>query len=171
MGETQYDHFSTKMEKVSGEVAQLEQSDWTQNLYWGWLYAFQPLIEPKDSRYPAFMNTTAWTHKDLHTALGSWTELKHDTILYAKQVMAELGGGGPEEPIRGWVEPNPLAYARLKALAQMTQNGLQERDMLMQNPNIQGNLANLIEPCWISCSAFPSRSSMENKSAMMIIIN
>ena len=59
------------------------------------------MIEPKDSRYPAFMHNNAWTHKDLQTALGSWTELKHDTILYAKQVMAEMGGGGPEEPVRG----------------------------------------------------------------------
>jgi hypothetical protein len=81
--------------------------------------------------YPAFMQTQAWARKDLHTALGSWTELKHDTILYAKQVMAELGGGGPEEvPIHGYVEPNPEAYARLLALTRMTSTGLEERGLL-----------------------------------------
>jgi len=144
MGESDYPNFSTQMDKVQGEVAQLEQEDWTQNLYWAWLYAFHPLIEAKDNRYPPFMRNTAWTHKDLQTALGSWTELKHDTILYAKQVMAELGGGGPEEPVRGWVEPNPEAYARLKALAQMTYDGLQQRDMLMLYPQIEANLTNLI---------------------------
>ena len=42
------------------------------------------------------------------------------------------------------MEPNPEAYARLKALAQMTYNGLQERDMLMLYPQIQANLTNLI---------------------------
>jgi len=83
------------------------------------------LLAPKDSRYPAFMQTQAWTRKELHTALGSWTELKHDTILYAKQVIAEMGGGGPEvEPPHSFVEPNPEAYARLLALASMTRDGL-----------------------------------------------
>ena len=53
--------------------------------------------------------------------LSSWTELKHDTILYAKQVMAEMGGGPEEEPPKGYVEPNPEAYARLLALVEMTQ--------------------------------------------------
>ncbi len=49
----------------------------------------------KGGAYPPFMQTQAWTRKDLQTSLGSWTELKHDTILYAKQVMAEMGGGLP----------------------------------------------------------------------------
>jgi hypothetical protein len=43
--------------------------------------------------------------------LGSWAELKHDTILYAKQVYAELGGGGTARPspklAQGYVEPVP----------------------------------------------------------------
>ena len=77
------------------------------------------------------MQTEAWTRKDLQTALGSWTELKHDTILYAKQVMAEMGGGGGnEQPPHGNVEPNPEAYARLLALAQMTYDGLDSRSLL-----------------------------------------
>jgi hypothetical protein len=81
--------------------------------------------------------------KDLHTALASWTELKHDTILYAKQVMAEMGGGGPSEPPHGYVEPNPEAYARLRALAMMTRSGLSDRNLLSQTTG--GNLDNLID--------------------------
>ncbi|PIZ25544.1 MAG: hypothetical protein COY47_05340, partial [Chloroflexi bacterium CG_4_10_14_0_8_um_filter_57_5] len=84
-----------------------------------------------------------WARKDLQTALSSWTELKHDTILYAKQVMAELGGGGAEQPPHGYVEPNPEAYARLLALAQMTENGLQARSLL--SDLTKRNLDNLIE--------------------------
>ena len=49
-----------------------------------------------NSGYPSFMTNSAWTRKDLNTILGSWTELKHDTLLYAKQVMAEMGGGPPD---------------------------------------------------------------------------
>jgi hypothetical protein len=142
MGETDYANYPEQMAKVQSEIAALELDSWTQNLYWSWLYSLQPLIEPKGEQYPAFMRTQAWTRRDLHTALGSWTELKHDTILYAKQVMAEMGGGGPPpEPPRGWVEPNPEAYARLLALTRMTHDGLSSRGLLTENT--EANLARL----------------------------
>jgi hypothetical protein len=142
MGESRYVNYDTQMAKVKREVAGLGTDSWTQNLYWSWLYSFQPVIAPKGSAYPPFMQTQAWTHKDLQTALASWTELKHDTILYAKQVMAEMGGGGPEDPPHGYVEPNPQAYARLLALTQMTEDGLQSRDLL--SDLTRGNLENLV---------------------------
>jgi hypothetical protein len=85
----------------------------------------------------------SWTRKDLNTALGSYTELKHDTILYAKQVMAEMGGGMEENPPKGYVEPNPEVYARLHALAQMTYDGLLSRGLL--STTIQNNLENLMD--------------------------
>jgi hypothetical protein len=142
MGETHYANFDTQLNKVKSEVAALGTDSWTQNLYWSWLYSFLPLIEIKGSAYPPFMQTQAWTRKSLHTALGSWTELKHDTILYAKQVMAEMGGGGNPTPPHGYVEPDPQAYARLLALTQMTYDGLQSRSLLSDLTS--GNLENLI---------------------------
>jgi len=142
MGETHYEKFDAQMTKVRLEIAGLGMDSWTQNLYWSWLYAFQPVIEEKDERFPAFMQTLAWVRKDLHTALGSWTELKHDTILYAKQVMAELGGGPEEGPPHGYVEPNPEAFARLLALAQMTRDGLESRGLLTDLTRF--NLENLM---------------------------
>ncbi len=141
MGETAYLHYPEQMEKLRGEIAALELDSWTQNLYWNWLYAFGPLLEPKGEQYPAFMQSQAWTRKDMHTALASWTELKHDTILYAKQSMAEMGGGAPPEPSHGWVEPNPEAYARLLALTRMTHDGLGSRDLLTENTD--ANLSRL----------------------------
>ena len=142
LGEDQYANYDTQSTKVRTEVAALGTDSWTQNLYWSWLYSFQPLITPKGSAYPPFMQTQAWTRKDLQTALGSWTELKHDTILYAKQVMAEMGGGAPGEPPHGYVEPDPEAYARLLALTQMTEDGLQSRNLL--SDLTRSNLDNLI---------------------------
>jgi hypothetical protein len=133
MGETKYVNYDKQLTKIKQEIATLDKETWTQNLYWTWLYSFFPMIEPKDQSFPVFMQNQAWTRKDLNTAMGSWTELKHDTILYAKQVMAEMGGGGPdEEPPHGWVEPNPEAFARLKGLAQMTQDGLSSRNLTTQ---------------------------------------
>jgi hypothetical protein len=141
MGETAYANYPEQMTALRAEISGLQMDSWTQNLYWNWLYSFQPLLAPKGPEYPAFMRTSAWTRKDIHTALGSWTELKHDTILYAKQAMAEMGGGAPPEPPHGWVEPNPEAYARLLALARMTRDGLQSRGLLSDNTDV--NLARL----------------------------
>jgi hypothetical protein len=142
MGETEYVNYDTQFTKVSNEVSELGLDSWTQNLYWSWLYALQPIFAPKGEQYPAFMQTRAWLRKDMQTALSSWTELKHDTILYAKQVMAEMGGG-PDEMPKGYVEPNPEAYARLLALAEMTRSGLDSRGLL--DDVTRGNLGNLIE--------------------------
>lgn len=65
-----------------------------------------------------FTETPLWDTKALISAHGTWAELRHDTILYAKQVygVAEAGGfGGPSwrikelpEPIH-YIEPN-LAF-------------------------------------------------------------
>jgi len=132
MGETQYACYTENMSKMNDYVSGLSTEVWTQNLYWGWLYQLRPLLDEKGNGYPSFMQNAAWLRKDLNTFLGSWTELKHDTILYAKQVYAELGGGGgPEEKDdRGYVEPNPYVYARLASLLKMTNEGLEMRGLL-----------------------------------------
>jgi hypothetical protein len=141
LGETSYANYPEQMEKLRDEVTGLGLDSWTQNLYWSWLYSLQPLLEPKGPEFPEFMRTAAWTRRDLQAALGSWTELKHDTILYAKQSMAEMGGGPPPEPPHGWVEPNAEAYARLLALTRMTEEGLARRDLLSAGP--ESNLTRL----------------------------
>jgi hypothetical protein len=131
MGETQYACYSENMSKMNEYVSGLNTEIWTQNLYWGWLYQLRPLLDEKSSGYPTFMQNTAWLRKDLNTFLGSWSQLKHDTILYAKEVYAELGAGGPEKKDdRGYVEPNPYVYARLASLLKMTNKGLEMRGLL-----------------------------------------
>lgn len=143
MGETSYENYNKQMTKVKSEVAAFGLDSWTQNLYWSWLYALQPIFAVKGEQYPAFMQTQAWLRKDIQTALSSWTELKHDTILYSKQVMAEMGGGPSDQVPHGYVEPNPEAYARLLALANMTRDGLEKRGLL--DDVTRGNLDNLID--------------------------
>lgn len=46
-----------------------------------------------------FTEKPLWNIKSLESSLGTWAELKHDTILYTKQIAAERGG--PDE----WYEP------------------------------------------------------------------
>ncbi len=135
MGETHYMSYTLQMDKMRAWTGSLTQDDWTETVYNTWLYTFQPLIEAPGPGYPTFMQSTAWRDKQLHTALGSWAELKHDTILYAKQTYAEMGAGWmptPPDPVpaRGYVEPVPEFYARLAALAAMTREGLASRSLL-----------------------------------------
>ncbi|MFN4250993.1 DUF3160 domain-containing protein [Deinococcus sp.] len=133
-GQTKYANYDANMAKLRANFAALKPADWTANVYSGWLYALQALArpEPRDARYPAFMRTPAWTRKEMLTALGSWTELRHDTILYAKQTMAEMGAGEPPQPPRGYVEPNPALWARLQTLETLTRRVLKEQDVLSE---------------------------------------
>lgn len=143
-GETEYLHYEENMSRLRSFITGLTKDTWTQNLYWSWLYAIDPLLDVPGEGYPAFMQNTAWVRKQLHTFLGSWTELKHDTILYTKQPYAELGGGGdiPEKDDRGYVEPVPLVYDRLALLTAMTRDGLAARNLL---PNSQRDNLNRME--------------------------
>lgn len=142
-GETNYACYSENLTKTQSDLSSLGKAVWTQNLYWGWLYQLQPLLKEKTAGYPSFMLSEAWGRKSLQTFLGSWSQLKHDTILYAKQVYAELGAGGPPEAKddRGYVEPEPELYARLASLLKMTREGLSTRDLL--TPAMSDNLSKL----------------------------
>jgi hypothetical protein len=131
MGQDEYKNYPQNMNKMQQYVSGLESGTWHQNLYWNWMYTIQPLTRTIPAGYPSFMLNQAWLDKELNTYLGSWTELKHDTILYAKQNYAEAGGGGDEKvDDRGYVEPNPHLYARLAALSALTRTGLESRGLI-----------------------------------------
>lgn len=121
--------------KLKEEFQKFDQKTWTQNIYWAWLYNLLPLFEDHNDGYPMFMRNLAWGKKSLISALGSWTELRHDTLLYAKQSYAELGGGPPEGQIppvsKGYVEPNLPFLTRLIALNNMTKQGLDSKGLLI----------------------------------------
>lgn len=120
--------------KLKDDFDKLEIKDWTQNVYWSWLYTLKSLFQTFGQGYPVFMQNEAWNDKDLNSALGSWTELRHDTLLYAKQSYAELGAGGelPEPPPvpKGYVEPNLQFLNRVIALSEMTKEGLEKNNVL-----------------------------------------
>lgn len=141
--ENHYENYEEQMETLREEFSALDELVWTQNLYWTWLYCLLPLLEKKGSQYPAFMQSDAWTDKELNTALGSWTELRHDTILYAKQsyTLKVTAMPPPTQVTKGYVEPNPYVYARLASLARMMREGLQQRNLLL--PEYSGKLETL----------------------------
>ncbi len=135
-GDMALTNYQANLDKLRAQFAGYDETIWTQNLYWSWIHSLRPLLEPVGAGYPQFMQSAAWQDKQLTTALGSWTELKRDTILYAKQVYAERGYDSleppdPERP-KGYVEPTPLLYARIAALSRMTIAGLDARGLLAE---------------------------------------
>jgi len=145
LNDSSYENYSLRYGELDSEFSNFSAAEWNRNLYWSWLYALQPLLNDYSEGYPTFMQTDAWQDKELSTSLASWTELRHDTILYAKQsyTITETGMPMPpeEKPVVGYVEPVPEFYARLLALTKMTNQGLDEMGVL--DPASKSRLADL----------------------------
>lgn len=131
-GDTEYEGYEEQMTLLRQEVGNFPPEQWSENLYWNWLHSLRPLLRQKDQPYPAFMRNPAWVDKDLQTFLGSWTELRHDTLLYAKQSMTIKATSAQQEPQRprGYVEPQPDVYSRLASLSRQMKEGLQSYELL-----------------------------------------
>lgn len=128
-GDIQYSDYEKKFLELKEKIDALTPYDWHKTLYINWLYVLKSLWnENSDDNigYPLFMQTKFWQDKELNTALASWTQLRHDTILYVKQsyTMAEKGGMF-QPPVVGYVEPMPEFYSRLLALTKMTNQGIE----------------------------------------------
>lgn len=132
-GDTAYANYEAQLAKLRGEFDALGDAEWNRNLYFSWLRALRALIVPVGEGFPSFMRTAAWHDRTLWAALASWAELRHDTILYAKQPYMPIATAmpmPPEAPPTGFVEPRPEFYARMLALARMTRTGLTDLQVL-----------------------------------------
>ena len=128
-GATAYANYTDHLAALRGEVNGMDGSAWLDNLYGGWLWTLQPLLYRDPALVPPLMQTDAWKRKDIQTSLGSWTELKHATLLYVEQPMGGLGGAGVNPPVTAfsYVEPNPLVFARIAIVAATLDKGLAAR--------------------------------------------
>ncbi|MBC7288240.1 MAG: DUF3160 domain-containing protein, partial [Armatimonadetes bacterium] len=137
------DRFSGFLENLTAinrELAEQPRERWVSNMYWGWLWVLAAVLEPKSRGYPSFMVSEAWEDKQLMTALASWAQLRHDTILYAKPAGAE--GEGPELPVaKGYVEPDVEAWRRLETLVDLSLRGLRNRGLLPQDSEMASTLS------------------------------
>ena len=137
-GDSQYGRYQETFDKLKKQFDAVPEKEFNQNLYWSWLFALKSLVsEPGGQGWPTFTQTDAWRDKQLNAALGSWSALRHDTILYVKQsytmtITAEAAAPPPppELPVVGYVEPAPEFYARLIALNRMSEKGLTDLKVL-----------------------------------------
>lgn len=128
-----YPAYLNKILELRAEVEVWNSTTWTQNLYFLWLYSLLPLLNLKGEQYPTYMRSTAWADKELNTALGSWAELRHDTILYTKPSFTVPPPSAPAPPppkFTGAVEANPEVFGRLLSLTRLLQDGLEKRNLI-----------------------------------------
>ncbi len=93
---------------------------WNNSLYNSWLQSLRDLNSVEVfSGLPLFMKTTAWQQEKLNTQLASWSELRHDNLLYAKQ--SYTGGSTCSYP-HSYVEPYPSFYKQLADFSSKASN-------------------------------------------------
>lgn len=112
--------YAPNLESMRILVDAHEDAFWSQSLYNVWLASLRTLSpggEAKDPRsvgLPLVTGTEAWNRRVLNTQLASWAQLRHDTILYAKQSYTD--GSACEFP-DAYVEPYPEFFATIAAFA------------------------------------------------------
>ncbi|MCB0752240.1 MAG: DUF3160 domain-containing protein, partial [Ignavibacteriae bacterium] len=93
---------------------------WKNSIYNLWLNSIKSLNPPEDrTALPNFMQTAAWWQQKMNSQLASWTELRHDNLLYAKQSYS--GGVTCSYPF-SYVEPIPLFFKTIGLTATETIN-------------------------------------------------
>ena len=125
-----YLELGTRLIALRSQFDAWDENDWTASAYNRWLYTLRPLVAEPDpeANCPPFMTTDAWRDEKVNTVLASWSQLRHDYILYAK---TPYGPGTPQTPPSyGYVEPIPEFYARLSALCHELLTELGDRGLL-----------------------------------------
>ena len=112
-----YQHNLTAVRRV---IDAQDPSVWTNNIYDYWLACLRELSAPTTGpEFPDAMRTPAWTMKTLNTQLASWTELRHDTVLYVKQpYTGQLACSYPD----GFIEPRVAFWQRMSDMALRTKD-------------------------------------------------
>lgn len=115
--EGRYENYEKRLDGTIGRIKGFSGDAWNKNIYQAWLDILKTLVQDPDENIPDFARLQSWKRKQLYTALGSWVNLRYETVAYVEQVAAECGEGGYERlnigyP-KGYVEPNPLFFHKL----------------------------------------------------------
>lgn len=92
-------------------------------------------LRQQNSSTPYFMQLPNWQKKNLNTMLASWTELKHDMVLYIEQPSgAEMGDGGEIPPPQkiAYVEPQTEFWKKCIGLLELNKKMLEENGLMSE---------------------------------------
>jgi hypothetical protein len=133
-----YENYTENLATLKSTFENLTEDEWSHSSYMVWIYSLQSLVnvEVNDS-YPDFMRSLAWQDEKLNTASGSWSQLRHDTLLYAKQpYIPAYVCSYPE----AFVEPYPTFYNRMQRLGERTIEAISILSSEVVNPVIMSSL-------------------------------
>jgi len=112
---------------------------WNANLYNLWLSSLRALSpgadvsQPASQGMPEVTGSQAWGRRVLNTQLGSWAELRHDTLLYAKQSYTGVPACTYPD---AYVDPYPQFFGKLRLFAE---RGLALADLLQSSLSVGGD--------------------------------
>lgn len=103
-----------------------------QTVHWQWTESLKDIAvtEPEFNEsisIPKFMISSAWLDEKLTTIMGSWTQLKHDTILYSKQSLTSMMICSTPT---GYVEPYPEFYKKLRDLCILYKSAINSLELI-----------------------------------------
>lgn len=127
--QNQWPAYEEELDKLKGKFHGYKK--WNNSVYSKQMEAVLSL-EQSNSKAPYFMKLPAWRKKNLNTMLASWTELKHDMVLYAEQPSgAEMGNGGEVPPPQkiAYVEPNVAFWNKCQELLALNKQMLEKNEV------------------------------------------
>jgi hypothetical protein len=160
----EYPKYYDQLKNLRTEFSKLTDEDWNRNLYWSWLYALKTLTDEREKGYQTYQQTDAWLDRQLNTSLASWSALRHNTILYAKQSYTPVHVGitsytPPPPPPKGLLEPLPEFYKNILTTSKMAYAGLNDLNALTPSSNKRlSYLISLLEKLYAIC-----KKQVENK--------
>lgn len=139
-GELEYYGYMRQLAAQRYLIDSFDPSFWDSSLFNLWLNAIRQLNprqdrvshfgtpsnrfeQPLRTELPEFMQTRAWSRKNMTTQLASWAQLRHDNLLYGKQ---SYSVGPVCEYPHTYVEPVPHFFRAMKLLSRVSQDKFDE---------------------------------------------
>jgi hypothetical protein len=105
-------HYSTNLATLRYLINGYDTTFWNSSLFNIWLNGIRQLNPPAQrNTLPPFMTTAAWWQEKMNSQLSSWSELRHDNVLYAKQSYTAVPTCSYPY---SYVEPFPEFYKTMK---------------------------------------------------------
>ena len=136
--------FNDRVNEVAVDLSKVKDPEWFSSVGGAWLKLLGTLTSSYGRGYPLYMQGRLFPVKQVESFLGSYTELKHDTLLYAKQNYAEAGDGdeeGTPPPVpKGFVEPNLPFWETLGRLVAYVESGFSKYGVFKDDLEEYGHL-------------------------------
>jgi len=150
-------HYAHNLAALRYLVDSYETEFWENTMYNAWLHAIRTLNPAQDRDHlPSFMQTAAWWQQKINSQLSTWTELRHDNLLYAKQ--SYTGGVVCSYPF-SYVEPVPQFYYSMKKMAEIAIQKFQSSSF--SNEYLKNQIVDYFSTLMVVCDTLESIAQKE----------